>query len=92
MPTKKTPAKKTEKVTAKFSANIPEAMMTECCSKKKFQKKGGSAGALYFFGMLWAAIYYIGAATGFRMGVLGILKAFVRPVFLVHGMMKFIGS
>ncbi len=52
MPTKKTPAKKTAKVTANFTANVPEVMMTECCNKKQFHKKGGSAGALYFFGMV----------------------------------------
>lgn len=89
MPTKK-PAKKTAKVTANFTANVPEVMMTECCNKKQFHKKGGSAGALYFFGMIGAAIYYISVATSFWIGVLGLLKAFVRPVFLIHGLLKFL--
>ena len=39
MPTKKTPAKKTANITAKFSAKMPEAMMNECSSHKKMYKK-----------------------------------------------------
>lgn len=45
-------------------------------------------GGMYFFGFLGAAIYYISNATGFWMGVLGVLKALVWPVFLV---MKILG-
>lgn len=47
--------------------------------------------AVYFFGFLGAAIYYISTATSFWMGVLGFLKAIVWPVFMVYGLMKFIG-
>jgi hypothetical protein len=42
-------------------------------------------------GFIGAAIYFIGAATNFGMGVVGFLKALVRPVFLVHGLLKFLG-
>ncbi|MFA6255969.1 MAG: hypothetical protein WC606_02185 [Candidatus Absconditabacterales bacterium] len=91
MPTKRTSAKKkTANITAKFSAKVPEAIMTEC-SHKRIYKKGGSAGALYFFGLIGAAIYFIGTATTFRIGVLGLLKALVRPVFLVYGALKYLG-
>lgn len=95
MPTKKTPVKKTTKVTANFTANVPEEVI-ECCgrgscrSNKKRQKKS-TPGSIYFLGMIGAAIYFIGIATTFRFGVLGVLKAFVRPVFLVHGLLKFLG-
>lgn len=82
--------KKTANITAKFSAKVPEAVMSECCGKKKHYKKGPS-GALYFLGFIGAAIYYIGLATSFGMGVVGFLKALVRPVFLVHGLLKYLG-
>ena len=39
--------------------------------------------AIYGLGLIGAAIFFIGQATSFWMGVLGILKAFVWPVFLV---------
>lgn len=41
-------------------------------------------GAVYFLGMIGAAIYFVGHAATFWGGVLGILKSFVWPVFLVH--------
>jgi len=97
MPTKKTPVKKkttkkTSHLTAQFTADIPEELTLGCCQKKKPSKNWGknTSEAFYFLGMIGAAIYYISIATGFRMGVLGVLKAFVRPVFLVHGLLKFL--
>ncbi|MFH1915930.1 MAG: hypothetical protein ABIJ21_01580 [Nanoarchaeota archaeon] len=53
--------------------------------------KCGSGGAIYGLGFLGAVIYYLSTATGFWMGVLGFLKAIVWPVFLVYGLMKFLG-
>jgi len=57
---------------------------------KKIKKKNkvcmshkNSSGGIYFLGFLGAAIYYISTATGFWMGVLGVLKAVVWPLFLV---------
>ena len=49
-----------------------------------------SGGAIYGLGFIGAAIYYISTATGFWMGVLGILKALVWPAFLVFEAMKFL--
>jgi len=43
-------------------------------------------------GLIGAAIYYIGAATSFGMGVLGFLKAVVWPVFLVMEALKSLGA
>jgi len=57
---------------------------------KKHIQKHGSNGAIYGLGMIGAAIYSISVATSFRAGVLGFLKALVRPVFLVHGLLKHI--
>lgn len=52
--------------------------------KTKVVTKSGASGPVYFMGFIGAVIYYIGVATGFWVGVLGILKALVWPVFLVH--------
>ena len=50
----------------------------------------GCGGAVYGLGFIGAAVYYIANATGFWMGVLGILKALVWPAFLVYELMKFL--
>jgi hypothetical protein len=50
------------------------------------------ASALYGVGLIGAAIYYIGAATSFGMGVLGFLKALVWPAFLVYEALKSLGA
>ncbi len=49
----------------------------------------GCGGCLYFLGAIGAAVYYIQQATGFWMGVLGILKALVWPAFLVYQLLGF---
>lgn len=46
------------------------------------------AGAVYGLGLIGAAVYYISVATGFWMGVLGVLKALVWPAFLVYEALK----
>ena len=50
-----------------------------------------SGGAFYGLGFIGALIYYISTATGFWMGVLGVLKALIWPLFLVFELMKFLG-
>ncbi len=50
-----------------------------------------ASGAVYGLGLIGAAIYFISAATGFWMGVLGFLKAIVWPVFLVLEAFKSLG-
>lgn len=52
---------------------------------------GGCGGAFYGLGFIGALIYYLQTATGFWMGVLGILKAIVWPAFLVFELLKFLG-
>ena len=54
---------------------------------KEVQNCAGSS-AVYGLGLIGAAIYYIGAATSFGMGVLAFLKALVWPVFLVMDALK----
>lgn len=52
----------------------------------------GCGGAVYGLGFIGSAIYYISTATGFWMGVLGILKALVWPAFLIFEALKFLGA
>jgi hypothetical protein len=47
--------------------------------------------AVYGLGFIGSVVYYLSTATGFWMGVLGILKAIVWPAFLVYGVLKFLG-
>ncbi len=49
---------------------------------KKYINEGGSA--VYCLGLIGAAVYFIGNATTFWMGVIGFLKALVWPAFLVY--------
>jgi len=73
-----------------FGGGIMPAKKT----KKKNQKcmpKCGCGGAFYGLGFIGALIYYLVHATGFWVGVLGVLKAIVWPVFVVYGLMGFLG-
>lgn len=63
----------------------------EHCNHKHSHHHNNSGGAVYGLGFIGAAIYFIGQATTFWIGVLGFLKAIVWPVFLVLGLMKYIG-
>jgi len=54
--------------------------------------ESGSAGAVYGLGLIGAAIYFIGKATTFWLGALGLLKAIVWPAFLIYEALKFLGS
>jgi hypothetical protein len=42
----------------------------------------------YFLGFVGSVVYYVSTATDFWMGVLGILKAFVWPAFLVFAALQ----
>jgi hypothetical protein len=63
----------------------------EHCEHKHSHHHNNGGSAVYGLGFIGAAIYFIGQATTFWLGVLGFLKAVVWPVFLVLGLMKFIG-
>ena len=52
------------------------------------RSRGGAGEAVYFFGIIGAAVYYIGTASSFWVGVLGFLKALVWPAFLVYEALK----
>jgi len=48
------------------------------------KKHNACGGAVYFLGFIGAAVYFIQHADTFWVGVLGVLKALVWPVFLVY--------
>ena len=48
------------------------------------RKKRGAGGAVYGLGFIGAAVYYIGHASSFGMGVLGFLEACVWPAMIVY--------
>ncbi|MEN8156199.1 MAG: hypothetical protein ABFS10_04560 [Bacteroidota bacterium] len=58
----------------------------------KNTKCNAPASAVYGVGIIGAAIYYISAATGFWVGLVGILKALVWPAFLVYEALKAVGA
>ena len=51
---------------------------------------GTAGGGIYGLGFIGAVIYYLGHASGFWVGVLGILKALVWPAFLVYHLFLFL--
>ena len=55
---------------------------------KKNISQGGSF--IWCLGVIGAAVYFIGSATTFWIGVLGFLKALVWPVFLVYYLLEFL--
>ena len=50
-----------------------------------------NGGGIYCLGFIGAAVYYISTATGFWVGVWGVIKALVWPAFLVYSFMKSLG-
>lgn len=53
-------------------------------------KNGGVAGGVYGLAFIGAAIYFIGHATSFWMGVLGFLKALIWPAVLIYNVLEFL--
>ena len=49
-----------------------------------------SSDAVYGLGLIGALFYYIGHATSFLMGVIGVLKALVWPAFVVYHLLEFL--
>ncbi|MCW2956013.1 MAG: hypothetical protein JWO69_882 [Thermoleophilia bacterium] len=51
----------------------------------------GAMGGAYFLGLIGAAVYYIHQADTFGEGLIGMLKAFVWPAFLVYHVFEHVG-
>jgi hypothetical protein len=72
---------------------VDETKKENCKGENKAMNASSNAsgGAVYCLGIIGAAIYFISNATGFWMGVLGLLKAIVWPAILVFEMLKYLG-
>ena len=75
-----------------MSEKETENNFEDCCKKghKNHQHGHGGGDGVYCLGVIGAAIFFIGQATTFWMGVLGLLKAFIWPVFFVYEALKFL--
>lgn len=82
--------KKTAKKTTAKTIEAEDMSCYSCCSCGT-KTNGACGGAAYGLGFIGAAIYYISTATGFWMGVWGVIKALVWPAFLIFELMKFLG-
>ena len=58
----------------------------------RVNRRTGGGDAVYGLGIIGALVYYIQHADGFWVGVLGVLKALVWPVFVVYDLLKFLGQ
>ena len=57
--------------------------------KKGVKDQGGNA--FYGIGLIGALVYYISTATGFWMGVWGVIKAVLWPAFFVYKIFEYLG-
>lgn len=59
---------------------------------KKIQVRyqGGSSEAVYGLGLIGAWVYYIGRATTPQERIMGFLKGFFWPAFMVHKLLEFL--
>ncbi|MFP2997316.1 hypothetical protein ABN763_15465 [Spongiivirga sp. MCCC 1A20706] len=53
-------------------------------------KETTNCNAVYGLGVIGSIIYFISKATGFWMGVLGILKAVVWPAIITYELFQFL--
>ena len=61
-------------------------------NKNHKHQSTASGGAIYGFGLIGAAIYFISQATTFWLGVLGLLKVLVCPAILVFEVLRTLGA
>ncbi len=57
--------------------------------RTKVIHQGGASEAVYGLGVIGAWIYFLGHATTFWIGVLGVLKGIVWPAMLVYAALKY---
>ena len=64
-------------------------------SQERKKDKGldcnGISGGIYGLAFIGGVVYYIGHATSFWMGVLGVLKALVWPAVLMYKVLELMG-
>jgi len=78
---------------AKIGAEIDKEFEKEKRGTININKKGGAGagGAVYGLGLIGALVYFIKTATGFWIGVLGVLKAIVWPAILIFKALEVLG-
>ena len=57
--------------------------------KQKVIYRNGAGDAVYGLGVIGAWVYFIGHATTFWLGVLGVLKGIVWPAMLIYEALKY---
>jgi len=66
--------------------------MSDSDRRRTASRCAGGGNAVYGLGLIGALVYYIGHADGFWIGVLGVLKAIVWPVFVVYELLGHLAS
>ena len=66
--------------------------MNDKGSKARVNRSAGGGNAVYGLGLIGALVYYIQHADGFWSVILGILKAFAWPAFLIYELLKFLAA
>jgi amino acid permease len=51
----------------------------------------GPASAIYAFGLIGAAVYFISQATSLLTGIFGFVKAIVWPALMVYHLLNYLG-
>ena len=85
------PSKSGMLVGSRQQSLLPVIFVSKKVTMAKADPDSGSS-AIYGLGFIGAAVYYIAHASGFWAGVIGILKAFVWPAFLVYEALAAIGA
>ncbi len=81
-----------KKIGEAIGKEIDKEIEKDGCGDKKWNKgSAAGGGAVYGLGLIGAAVYFISHATGFWMGVLGLLKAIVWPAILVYQLLGMAG-
>ena len=57
----------------------------------KMNKGDAPAGIIYVLGLIGAAIYYLHNVDTIMAGVVGVLKAFAWPAFVVYKLFEYFG-
>jgi hypothetical protein len=66
--------------------------MNDTKQRRGAVRSPGSGDAVYGLGVIGALVHYIGQADGFGAGVIGMLKAFVWPAFMVYDLFRFMSG
>ncbi|WP_199512508.1 hypothetical protein [Nucisporomicrobium flavum] len=66
--------------------------MSDTKQRRNVIRGPGGGDAVYGIGLIGALVWYISQADSFGAGVVGVLKAFVWPAFLVYGLLQFISG